>query len=417
MRPTAHPPVLGWKAEARQTVRLAWPLALANLLQMLTYAVDVIFIARLGADELAASALSVAIFGLVLWSLSSLAGAVAPIMAAELGARAPALRPVRRTVRMGLWHAALLGAAAMALCAQAEQIMLLTGQDPKLAALANYAFVFGNLGAPEMGLAGAALATVITSLAILLSYVVAIRLDPRLHRYRVFGFFWRPDWHRFAEIWRIGTPIALTVTAEAGIFGAAAFLMGLLGAQQLAAHTVAMQIAALAFQIPHGISQGATIRVGYYFGARATLGVARAGWTGIAIGAGFMATTAIAMLVAPEYLLAVYLDPWDPANAQMVQFATTYLLVAAAFQLFDGIQAVTAGALRGLKDTRVPMWIAIFAYWVPGFGLAMTLGFFTSLGGLGVWLGLAAGLVCSAILLLWRWHHRERLGLLASGIA
>ena len=464
MRPTAHPPVLGWKAEARQTVRLAWPLALANLLQMLTYAVDVIFIARLGADELAASALSVAIFGLVLWSLSSLAGAVAPIMAAELGARAPALRPVRRTVRMGLWHAALLGAAAMALCAQAEQIMLLTGQDPKLAALAddymrvllwslvpmllasvlrmfvaalgrpifataitglgivinalaNYAFVFGNLGAPEMGLAGAALATVITSLAILLAYVVAIRLDPRLHRYRVFGFFWRPDWHRFAEIWRIGTPIALTVTAEAGIFGAAAFLMGLLGAQQLAAHTVAMQIAALAFQIPHGISQGATIRVGYYFGARATLGVGRAGWTGIAIGTGFMATTAMAMLVAPEYLLTVYLDPWDPANAQMVQFATTYLLVAAAFQLFDGIQAVTAGALRGLKDTRVPMWIAIFAYWVPGFGLAITLGFFTSLGGLGVWLGLAAGLVCSAILLLWRWHHRERLGLLASGIA
>ncbi len=458
MRPIAHPAPLGRKAECLETLRLAGPLALANLLQMLTYAVDVIFIARLGAQELAAAALSMSVFGLLVWSLQSLAGAVAPIMAAEIGARGPALRPVRRSMRMAMWICVLLGAGAMAICAFAESFMMLTGQDPQVAALAgdymglllwaaipmilagvfriyvstlgrplfatlitalaiavnalgNYAFIFGRLGAPELGLEGAALATILTALFIVAAYALAIRLDPRLHRYRIFGFAWRPDWPRFAEILRIGTPIALTVIAEAGVFGAAAFLMGLLGAQQLAAHTVALQIASMAFQIPHGVSQAVTIRVGYFYGAREKAGMAQAGWVGIAMGTGFMALTAAAMLLAPEYLLLIYVDPWDPANAALVAYAVSFLLVGAGFQLFDGLQVVAAGALRGLKDTRVPMWIAIFSYWAPGFGLALGLGFGLSMGGFGVWLGLAAGLVCSAALLIHRWMKRERLGL------
>ena len=448
----------GWRGEFAATLRLSWPLAAANLLQMLTYAVDVIFIARLGEAQLAASALAVALFGLVLWALSGLTGAVAPVIAAELGERAPALRPVRRGIRMALWLALGSGVVGMGLCLLLGPLMRATGQDPEIVglaseynlvviwsmvpmlfnnvlrnfvsaldrpilatlitaggigvnALANYAFIFGNFGAPELGLRGAGVATIITTLTTLGAYCLAIRLDKRLHRYRIFGRWWAPDRARLWQIVTIGTPIALTITAEAGIFGAAAFLMGNIGTAQLAAHTVALQIAALAFQVPFGVGQAATIRVGYFYGARDREGMKRAGWAAIAIGTGFMAATALAMIVAPRYLLAIYVDPWDPANAVLIGYALTYIVIAAAFQLFDGMQAVAAGALRGLQDTRVPMWIAAFAYWVPGIGTSLVLGFLTPLEGVGVWLGLAIGLTVAAALLVWRWRARDRLGL------
>lgn len=447
-----------WRTEVAATYRLAWPLALANLMQMLTYAIDVIFIARLGEAPLAASAIAVALFGLVLWALSGLTGAVAPLIAEELGARPPALRPVRRATRMALWLAVLSGAVGMGLCLLLEPLMRVTGQQEEIIGLAkaynlviiwslipmvinnvlrnfvsalgrpvfatvitasgiavngvaNYAFIFGNFGAPELGIRGAAVATIITGIVITLAYIVAIRLDPRLHRYRIFGFWWRPDWQRLAQIVRIGTPIALTITAEAGIFGAAAFLMGNIGTSQLAAHTVAMQIAALAFQVPFGMGQAATIRVGYFFGARDREGMMRAGWTAVAMGTAFMTLTASAMIAIPKPLLAIYIDPWAPENAVLVALALQYLVIAAAFQLFDGVQAVAAGALRGLQDTRIPMWIAIFSYWVPGLGVALALGFATPLGGRGVWIGLATGLVVAALLLVSRWRRRDTLGL------
>ena len=464
MKPVAHPPTPTWRAEIGETLRLAAPLSLANLLQMLTYAIDVMFIARLGADELAASALAIAVFGLLVWALQGLTGALAPIAAAELGARAPALRPIRRATRMALWLSVIAGAAGMLVCALAEPLMRLTGQEPNITrlageymalllfsmipmvaagvlrtfvstlgrpvfatlitalgigvnALGNYAFIFGNLGAPALGLKGAAIATLLTSLAILIAYVVAIRIDPRLHRYRIFGFFWRFDAGRMAEILRIGTPISLTIMAEAGIFGAAAFLVGRVDPVQLAAHTVALQIVALAFQIPFGVSQAATIRVGYFLGAQDRVGIHRAGWSGIVMGTGFMALTALLLLFVPEYLLAIYLDPWAPENAALVGFALSFLLIGAAFQLVDGLQVVAAGALRGLKDTRIPMWIAIFSYWAPGFGLAAGLGLGTGMGGFGVWIGLATGLAFAAVLLVHRWIRRESLGLTARGIA
>jgi len=456
--PIADPGGDGWRAELGATLRLSWPLAAANLLQMLTYAIDVIFIARLGEDQLAASALAIALFGLVLWALSGLTGAVAPVAAAELGERAPALRPVRRSVRMALWLAVFSGVAGIGICLLLGPLMHVTGQQAQITALAieynsllvlslipmlfnnvlrsfvstldrpifataitgggifvnalaNYAFIFGNLGAPELGLQGAAVATILTTLTTLAAYVVAIRLDPRLHRYRVFGRWWSPDWPRLLHIVRIGTPIALTITAEAGIFGAAAFLMGNIGASQLAAHTVALQIAALAFQVPFGVGQAATIRVGYFYGARDADGMNRAGWTAIVVGTGFMAFTALLMIAIPKPLIAIYVDPWDPKNAVLVGFALQYIVIAAAFQLFDGMQAVAAGALRGLQDTRIPMWIAAFAYWVPGIGTALALGFYTPLEGVGVWIGLATGLTVAAALLGWRWHRREALGL------
>ena len=448
-----------WRSEFAETLRLAGPLALANLLQMLVYAIDVIFVARLGEQSLAASSLSISLFGLLMWCFSGLTGMVAALIAAELGRRRHAVREVRRSARMALWLAAMCGLAGMTVCFFGREIMLLTGQDPHVAelaggflrvimwamipmifanvlrsvvsalgrpyyataitavavgvgALGNYAFVFGRLGAPALGLEGSAFASVLTAVFMLLAYVVAIGRDRRLRRYCLFGNWWRAEWQRFGELLRTGLPVALTILAEAGLFSGAAFLMGLIGPSQLAGHTIALQVAALAFQVPFGIGQAATIRVGYHYGARDLPAIGRAGWVAIVTGTGFMGLTAAVMLFAPELVLGIYVDTDAAANAALMGFAVRFMVVAAAFQLFDGMQAVAAGALRGLQDTRVPMLFALVGYWLPGLGTAIGLGFFTPLEGLGVWIGLMVGLVVVALLMLQRWSSRARLGLL-----
>ncbi len=447
-----------WGQELRATLALAVPLAATNLLQMLIHAVDVIFIARLGDKPLAASSLGVAIFGLTVWAMTGLVGACAPLISAERGRRLHSVRDIRRTVRMGMWVAVLFGLVGMAIAFGGEALLLASGQEPEIAALAgdflaiiafamipmvlagvfrifvaalgkpgyataitllalgtnllgNWALVFGNLGMPALGLTGSALSSVITALAMLAAYVFVIGRDRTLRRYRIFGRWWRPEWSRLKQIMVIGTPIALTVLAEAGLFSGAALLMGRIGETELAAHTLALNIAALAFQIPFGTAQAATIRVGFHHGAGDRVAAGRAGWVALVIGTGFMSTTALAMVLVPEAMLWVYVDPEAPANAALVAFALQYLVLAAIFQLADGVQAVGAGALRGLQDTRVPMWIAIFSYWVPGFGIAIWLGFYTPLEGTGVWIGLATGLFFAAAGLLWRWARRDALGL------
>jgi MATE family multidrug resistance protein len=458
MTQATTPDTPGWGQELRATLALAVPLAATNLLQMLIHAVDVIFIARLGDTPLAASSLAIAIFGLTVWAMTGLVGACAPLIAAERGRRLHSVREIRRTVRMGMWVAVLFGLVGMGIAFAGETLLLASGQQPAIAALAgeflavlafamvpmilagvfrifvaalgkpgyataitllalgtnilgNWALVFGNLGLPALGLLGSALSSVITAAAMLAAYVVVIERDRTLRRYRIFGRWWRPEWARLKQIMVIGTPISLTVLAEAGLFSGAALLMGRFGETELAAHTLALNLAALAFQIPFGTAQAATIRVGFHHGAGDRVAAGRAGWVALAIGTGFMSTTALAMLLMPTLLLRVYIDPDDAANAAMVGFALQYLMWAAVFQLADGVQAVGAGALRGLQDTQVPMWIAIFSYWVPGFGLAIGLGFFTPLEGAGVWIGLATGLFFAAALLLWRWARRDRLGL------
>jgi MATE family multidrug resistance protein len=448
-----------WRRELRATLLLAAPLAAANLLQMLVYALDVIFVARLGEQALAASSLGVTVFGLMMWCFSGLTGACVPMIAAELGKRAHAVREVRRTLRMALWLALACGLAGMVVAAQGRAILLATGQEPVLAeragsflavllwamvpnifaavlrnfvsalgrpffataitalaiivnGLGNYAFVFGHFGAPAWGLEGSAVSSVITSVLMLGAYVAAIQTDRRLRRYRVFGRWWRPEWSRLNELIQIGLPIALIILAEGGLFSSAAFLMGLIGEAQLAGHTVALQVAALAFQIPFGIGQAVTIRVGYHYGAGDNAAIARAGKAALVIALGYMALPAALMILAPRLVVQLYVDPAAAKNAVMVGYAVQFLAVAAAFQLFDGLQAVLAGALRGLQDTRVPMLLALTGYWLVGFGTSALLGFATPLAGLGVWLGLAVGLVVVSLLLLHRWQARARLGLL-----
>ena len=445
-------------SEARATIALAGPMVAANLLQMAVFALDVVFVARLGPLALAASSLTVSVFGLLIWSLTGLVGAASPLIAAELGRRGHAVREVRRSVRMAAWAGiggAMLG---MLVCLALGPMLAATGQSPAVIAcavpfmhilmwamipavlsallrttlatlgrpgvgtaitalavvcngLGNWIFVFGHGGMPALGLAGSALSNVITSTAMLLTYLLVIRRDRRLRRYRLLGRWWRADWARLRDVLRIGLPVMATIAAEAGLFNGAAFLMGRIGEVPLAAHTLALQFASITFQVPFGIAQAATIRVGRAFGGRDPRGVTLAGQVALLTGVGFMSLAAALLLFAPRAIIVLYVDPALPANALLVALAVRYMAVAAAFQLFDGAQTVSAALLRGLQDTRIPMTIALFGYWVPGLGTAAWLGLHTPLGGLGVWLGLLTGLVVVAALLLWRWHRRDALGL------
>ena len=448
-----------WRRELRATLLLAAPLAAANLAQMLVFAVDVIFVARLGERALAASALATTIFGLMMWCFSGLTGACSPLIAAELGRRRHAVREVRRSVRMALWLASACAVGGMIVAARGEAILLATRQDPEIARLAgsflvvllwalpaallstvlrsfvsalgrpiiatlitllsiavnaagNYALVFGHWGAPALGLIGSAWSSVVTSWVAALVYCWLIRADRRLRRYHIFGRWWRPEWLRLRDLLRIGLPIGLIILAEGGLFSSAAFLMGLIGEAQLAGHAVALQVAALAFQIPFGIGQAVTIRVGYFFGAGDHAAIARAGKVAVVMALAYMALPAALMILTPRLVLQLYVDPGAAKNAVMVGYAVQFLAVAAAFQLFDGLQAVLAGALRGLQDTRMPMVLALGGYWLIGFTTSAWLGLATPLAGLGVWLGLAVGIVVVSLLLLHRWQARVRLGLL-----
>jgi putative MATE family efflux protein len=458
--PLTGPIAPSHRAELGALLRLAAPLVCANLLQMGVYAVDVVFVGRLSTVEFAASTLGVFLYGVMMWMLLGLATACAPIIAAELGSRRHAVREVRRTFRMAMWLAAIAAAPVLLLLSHGEAILLFAGQNPAVAhragafldilmlamvpaifsgvmrtvaaalgrpgwalgvtamalgvgVLGNWLLVFGHGGFPVLGLEGSAISSVITTTAMMVAYVAILLFDPKLRRYRLLGRWWRPEWPRLAEIVKLGVPIAFTFVLEGALFGGAAILMGLFGVNEVAAHAVALNIAAVAFQIPLGIAQAATIRVGMAFGARDREAIGRAGRVALSVGIGVMGFTALLIFSMPRLFVSAYIDAKAPANTAVVALALQYLVVAAIFQLVDGAQAVAAGVLRGVQDTRVPMFIAAFGYWVAGFGTAIFLGFRFGWQGVGVWIGLAVGLLVVSMLLLWRWRARERLGLLA----
>jgi MATE family multidrug resistance protein len=278
-------------------------------------------------------------------------------------------------------------------------------------ALLNYGLIFGRFGLPQLGLFGAGLGSSISNTIMALGLAVVVVRHPRFRRYRLFGHFWRADWARFLQVWRLGLPIAVTLGMEVTIFNAAVFLMGLIGEAELAAHAVAIQIASLCFMVPLGIGQATTVRVGLAYGRRDRIGVGRAGWAAFGVTMVFMVCSATLMLAMPRFLVGLFMDVHMPANAHVVDLAVAFLTVAALFQLVDGAQAVGAGMLRGIHDTTVPMLFAALGYWAIGFATAILFGFHLGWGGVGVWIGLAAGLAMTAVLMMTRWARRERLGL------
>lgn len=450
-----------WLAELRATLALGWPLVLATLAQNALMTSDVILMGWMGSEALAAGALGTNLYFAFLIFGIGLVNATSPIIAEELGRKRHSVREVRRTVRQGLWACVTVAVPIWIVAWNGEAILLAIGQEPRLAHNAGqyiralqwsllpflfflvlrsflsalerpgwalfigllaipvnfgaaYALMVGSLGLPALGLIGVGLGTVISSTFMFLGLALVIVLDPKLRRYHVFGRFWRADWPRYRTLWRIGVPIGLTLMFEVTIFNAAAMLMGRIGENELAAHAVALQIASFCFSVPLGIGQAVTVRVGRAYGAKDADGVTRAGWTSFALGTGFMVITASLMMFAPHLLLGAFLDMSDPKNALVIDLARSFLVVAAIFQLVDGAQAVGAGMLRGLQDTRIPMIYAALGYWGVGLPLGIVLAFGTPLRGIGIWIGLASGLAVVASLMLWRWLRRDRLGLVTA---
>lgn len=448
-----------WRVEARALILLALPMIAGNIAWSAIAASDLLLLGRRGAESVAAGALAINLFHAFLIFGMGLVTAASPLIASERGWRRHSVRDVRRTVHQTLRAALFFVIPAWILLWQCEAIMRALGQQPDLARgagelmrglqwallpflgfttlrnfiaalerpvwglfimlaaipiniAAGWALIFGHLGLPALGLFGAGLASSLSSSFLFLGLLAVILIDRRFRRYRLMGRFWSRDRERHRQVWALGLPIAVTLGFETTVFNASAFLMGLIGRDSLAAHAVAIQIAALVFMVPMGIGQAATVRVGIAYGRADWAGVGRAGWLALGIGTGFACCAAALLILAPRLLVSAFLDLSDPANARTAALAVSFLAVAALFQLADAAQAVGAGVLRGVQDTRVPMIFALIGYWVVGIGVGTLLAFPGGMAGVGIWLGLASGLSAAALLLVARWSLRDRLRLL-----
>ena len=229
--------------------------------------------------------------------------------------------------------------------------------------------------------------------------------------YELFVRFWRPDWPAFIEVVRLGWPIGATIIAEVALFYAASLMMGWIGVIQLAAHGIALQIASVTFMIPLGLANAATMRVGLALGSGDTVNLARAAVTVQVLSAIIAGAAAITFWLFPETLIGLFLDAGNANTDAVLAAGVPLLAMAAAFQLVDALQAVGSGLLRGLKDTRMPMIIAIIAYWGIGLPAGYLLAFTANYGGPGIWAGLALGLAGAAVMMNWRFARRQSLGL------
>ena len=436
---------------------LAWPLILANLTQQLIQATDVLLMGRLGATQLAAATLALNLTWVFNLFLFGLVTASSPMMATALGRRFNSVRDVRRTFRAGLWLLVFALPPYWLLLWHVGDLMRALGQSEELAvqgqtflraymwctapwlafqllrnfvaalerprivlwlsiggialnALLSWSLIFGRLGMPALGLVGGGVGSTLTWLLLCAALIAFTSTDRQFRRFSLFGRWWRFDSERTMAMVRLGWPIGLTMALEMGVFALAAYFMGWIGAPAVAAHAIALQIAALTFMIPLGLGQAATVRVGLALGRRDENAITRAGWTAWVLGVGFMGAMAILMWAFPRPLVTLFLND-VPANAVVIGLAVSFLKVAAAFQLVDGAQVIGAGMLRGLHDTRWPLIFAFVGYWVVGLGIGAWLAFAADWQGVGIWAGLASGLAAVAILMLVRWTVRETLGL------
>ncbi len=439
-----------------ETITLALPIALTQLGQIAMMTTDLALIGRLGDQAVAAASLAHTVFFVAFVIGMGLVSAVAPLAAQALGARKP--RIVRRALRVGLWAALLLCIPMMLLPLFGEQILLMLGQSPENARLAQryllglapgmapalcfmairnfmgavnrpepglwitlaaipangvlgYALIHGHWGMPRLELLGAGVATTTVNFGMCAAALWVTYSQRPFRKFHVLGHFWRPDWPLMKELVVIGAPIAVSFLLEYGLFSAAGLLMGLISTGALAAHQIALQIAAILFMVPFGIGMAATVRVGQAFGRGELPAIRRAGIVAIVLGIVFMSVMTLAVIVA-RFDLARFFFGDSPQGLAAIDLAATLMLVGATFFIADGIQTVAAGALRGLSDTRIPLLLAALSYWAIGFTSACALAFWIGLGAVGVWIGLSIGTGLYAILLVLRFRkltHRLKI--------
>ena len=268
-------------------------------------------------------------------------------------------------------------------------------------AAANWTLIYGHFGLPALGVPGAAWATMVSRVYMLLVLVVAAWWIDRRRSSGLRDVSTRLSRERFVRLWQLGFPAATQVTLEVGVFGLATALAGRLDPVSSAAHQIALNIAGASFMVPLGVASAGAVRVGNRVGANDPQGAGRAGWTAILLGACFMLAMGVAFFTMPRTLIGLF----SPGEA-VVELGASLLLVAAVFQLFDGLQAVATGALRGLGDTRMAMLVNLAGHWFLGLPVAYALCFPLGYGVRGLWMGLSLGLIVCGVVLTWHWHRR-----------
>lgn len=435
-----------YRPHVRALLRLGLPLVGSQVAQLGMGLTDTVFLGWYDVNALAAQVLASTVFFLLFLTGSGFGWAVAPIVS-EAEARGDTTE-ARRATRMSMWLMVLFFTlVALPIMMWSETWLLWIGQTPELASLAaqylwiagagmlpalvlvslrsylsalertdivfwvtmaavvlnalfDWLLIFGNWGLPEMGLRGAALATVAMNIAsALLVGAIILRLFPD---HALFTRIWRADWEVFRRVFHLGWPIGLTTLSEVGLFSMATVMMGWLGTVPLAAHGIALQISAASFMIHLGLSQAVTVRAGQAQGRRDLTELNDGAITALGLAGIAVAMTTLAFLIFPQVLIGLFLDPADPMRAAVIAAGVPLLAAAALFQLVDAAQVLVLGILRGVQDTRIPMIYAALSYWGVGLPVAYVLGFVVGWEGVGVWLGFAASLAAAAVLLSWR---------------
>lgn len=448
---------LGFRHHLGRTMYLGLPLIGSQLAQMSIGVTDTVMVGWLGAEPLAGMVLGAQLFFITFIFGAGITHAIVPIAANAMGRGDQTA--VRRGIRMGMWGVAIYAVIALSIMAmikpiysalgqepaniaigaeylsiamwgvvpallvmayrsfltvleQARIILIATGSSALLNVLLDYMLIFGKFGAPKLGVAGAAWASLGTNMLALLILLVYLNLNPRIRKLDIFSNLWRPDWGIFLEMLKLGIPISIGIIAEVGMFIAAAVTMGIIGTIPLAAHGIAIQIASVTFMIPLGLSNAASVRVGKFYGMGDSKNLTSAAYAVIVVGLGFATATALILLLFAQPLVLAFLDMSNADAKEVFAYAIPLMYVAAGFQLVDALQIVLVGILRGMKDTNIPMRYGIFGYWLCAVPIAWFLAFKVDMGGLGLWIGLAIGLAIAAAILFWRFSARYTNGIM-----
>lgn len=425
--------------EMRSTFTLALPLIFGHVATGMIGFVDSVLAGRHSANTLAAVAVGTALWSVVAIVLVGVLLAVPPSVSHLVGAGRRAEVPAlfRQTLWLALGLAALLviflhvamgllgpmgiapeiqpaarafllgirwGVPALALYLTMRYLseglhwtlptMILGLSGLALLVPLGYVLMFGKFGLPELGAGGLGYATAIMLWCQALAFALYLARSKRFAEMRLFGQWDWPQWKPIREVLSLGLPIGITVAMEGGLFIAAALLIGRMGEVPAAAHQIAINIGTITFMAALALAEATTVRVGHAAGAGDPAGVRRAIRAGYAIVILTQCAAAAGIALFNDAIAAIY-----TRDAAVLSLAATLLLFTAAFQLSDGIQVVSGAALRGLKDTRIPMLLAAFAYWGVGMPLGAGLGFALGWGAPGIWAGLVAGLSFAALLL------------------
>ena len=433
-----------WFGEMRALLTIGIPMALAQLVQFSPYVADTLMIGRIGPAEIAAAAIGSVLYFLLWMIASGPIAAVTPLVSQALGRDKTERRDVRRTVRMSVWACFLMFPIVVALLLLTEPIMIFAGQDPEVAALAqayvlvlapglpftlavmslrnflatiertiapfflvassalvniilNWVLIFGNLGAPEMGLIGAGIASSIACIYSFFAFVIYIKWESRAREFDLFSNLWRPDWERMGELLKLGWPISVTVTFEGMLFNAGVLIAGAVGVIEQGGFQIALNVASLAFMMPYGLSMAGAVRIGLARGAQNNPAERRAATTTILASTLAIVAFALPVAFAPEWVASFYFNMESAETRPVFDYVVIFLPIAASFMFFDAVQVAANQLLRGLADVTWPMIITGISYWAIGFPVAYFTALHTDIGAKGIWYGLTAGLIAAFI--------------------